>query len=156
MNPLYPRSLLPPKCPAVAAEDSCFRGRTNLSCRGELCMGVGGFGGSYSLKPMILHFQLCSTLWVGWSVEKRWQTADWGTEIRGFSCLCVYVQTVQYLWTVDNWETLQKVLSVLQFQVGANLVVGKWRQSCTKTTCRHVQIHIYTDSQPVYCSIASF
>lgn len=29
---LYPRSLFPPKCPAVAAVDSCFSSRTNLSC----------------------------------------------------------------------------------------------------------------------------
>lgn len=44
-HPLYPCPLFPPKCPAVAPVDSCFRSRTNLSCREKLCVGVGGFWG---------------------------------------------------------------------------------------------------------------
>lgn len=55
-DPLDPGPLFPPKCPAVAAVDSCFKGRTNLSCWGGVVQrGFAGFGGLYSLRPMTLH-----------------------------------------------------------------------------------------------------
>lgn len=75
-DPVYPRPVFPPKCPAVATADSCFWGRTNLSCQGELCKGADGFGGLYSLKPMTLH----SLLWA--DLGGVWKNAD-RLQIRG-------------------------------------------------------------------------